>query len=574
MNKNEWKWFFSSLRPHRTQMALMLISAWILGAIGAVLPILLQQLVDRAIVGYVDYKALAIYTAGLILTVVPIASIFRSRLCAKFDYHLRGRVLAHLLHLDANFHENKGSDTVSTQAGKGIDACSEMISLLGNGQLIVLIPVAIFATTYIAERSLLATGLLIAFMVLFAFVGKSLGRKLSSIEEEYQERDTELTSRLRESIENSSVVRVCNACGQETAKYWKDGKTALLLRHKLIWLCAKFQMFGNGAEVFASLVVAILFIPQVADGSITAGTLFALLLYAVKIMQPANFVGNFYAQMKQAGVKIKSLVEILETEPSVTESTNPLTLNPLRNAIEFVNVSFRYGGKSRDVLTGINLTIPAGKKTAIVGISGSGKTTLARLITRLYDPSLGLIEFDGTDLRHVSFATLYNQVAYLSQDVPIFSGTVEENVAFGIDIYNKSDVLYALQMAAAGFVHVDQEGINRIIGENGRKLSGGERQRIALARIFMRNPSVIVLDEATSALDTATEWEVTEMFNRLSRDNGGLTMVVIAHRLSTVLDADQIVVLDKGQIVDTGTHQELLSRCEQYQRLNRTLEKD
>lgn len=567
MDKKVWVWFLSSLLPYRKELVSLFAISLVLGSIGAVMPILMQRTVDAAVSGHFDVTLVVLIGISSLLTTMPIAYVFRKRLRDSYVYKLRGQVLKHLLRLDIAFHEDRGSTVVTTQAGKGLDASEQLINVLGNGLLIVQVPVAIFSVAYIAGHNLVVAGLLVIFMVVFAFFGKALGKRLSSVEEEYQDIDTKLSSRQREAVQFASIVKVSHAADSEVAKYWEEGKGALQLQHKQTWLYALFTMAGNGGGAFASFLIVIFFLPQLIDGSVTVGTFFALLTYATRAMMPASFLGEIYAEIKRVGVKIKLLVEMLEQQPQVIEPKNALTLHSLRRDITLSGVTFQYKEDSKPVLHDINLVIPSGKKTAIVGQTGSGKTTLARLVTRLYDPTTGVVEFDGTDVRHLSFASLYGQIAYLSQEVPILTGTIADNVSFGSIGYNESDVLSALEKASAHFVHEGEEGVRTRVGEMGKMLSGGERQRIALARIFMRKPSIIILDEATSALDSVTEANVSEMFDELSKENGGRTMIVIAHRLSTVQNADQIVVMDKGSIVDIGCHTELLSRCELYQRL-------
>lgn len=217
----------------------------------------------------------------------------------------------------------------------------------------------------------------------------------------------------------------------------------------------------------------------------------------------------------------------------------------------------------------MSLTIAAGEKVAVVGKTGSGKTTLARLLVRFYDPNHGIITMDGTDLRQFSFDSLYRQISYVTQEVPVFSGTIGENVRFGLAECGEDRVMDACTHASANFVFQQKQGLATKVGELGEKLSGGERQRLALARVFLRHPSVLILDEATAALDQMTEREVQAAFDRLLQMNGGTTMVVIAHRITTVKNADRIVVLGQGRVIDAGTHKELLDRCELYQELCR-----
>ena len=464
-----------------------------------------------------------------------------------------------------------GSTILATQANKGVNAAGNLLSLLTNNQILLQLPIAIFAVFYMGQHDVGATTILLLFLVVFGVSSKYLGKKIATEEEAYQEIDNELTHRTREAVHQIQTVKVNNATAHELDHYWREGKRALERRFRLINLNGMFAFLGGGAHSFAIGVVAVSFLPPLARGEITTGTFFALVIFASRIVGPAEFLGEFYADIKEASALLKPIMEILDNKPQVVEQPHPLQLNPVRDAIEVRNVSFRYPGSDRDVLKGVSLTIPSLRKTAIVGRSGSGKSTLARLLTRLYDPTAGIVTFDGTDLRNLSFASLYGQISYLTQEVPIFTGTISDNVAYGLDDYKIADIDRALISSSAHFVSRLKDGLGTKVGEMGKKLSGGERQRIAIARLFMRNPSVIILDEATSALDNITEAEVHRTFEELGKLNGGKTMIVIAHRLSTVQNADQIVVMDDGRVLDAGTHEELLSRCEFYRELNTTL---
>jgi ABC-type multidrug transport system fused ATPase/permease subunit len=241
-------------------------------------------------------------------------------------------------------------------------------------------------------------------------------------------------------------------------------------------------------------------------------------------------------------------------------------MKPLRHKICFKNVTFWYPDAEKPVLREISLTIPMGETLAIVGKTGSGKTTLARLLVRFYDPNHGIITIDETDLRQFSFDSLYQQISYVTQEVPILTGTIGENIRYGLAECGDDHVLKACVSACANFVFQWKQGLKTKVGEQGEKLSGGERQRLALARIFLRNPSVLILDEATAALDQITESDIQATFDQLLKRKD-MTMIVIAHRINTVKGADRILVMDRGRIVDIGKHEELMVRCDLYQKL-------
>lgn len=550
---------------------MLLLISLVYGLIGIATPLVLQQLVDAAVAGSFDTVLTVSLIALFFMSSVPLPYWMRSRLRARFIYKLRGDLLNSLLRMDTSFHDDRGSTKLTTEAAKGVGAVGDLLNLFTSSQMLLQLPVAFFAIFYLGKHSPLAVSILIGFLIAFSICAKTLGAKIATEEEAYHSIDNELTHRSREVVHQIQMVKLNNTVTQELAYYWKEGRLALERRFKLINLHGTFSFLGGGAHDFATSIAVIFFIPQLVHGDITVGTFFALVMFATNIVSPAHFFGDFYTEIKEANALIKPVMAILANRPKVVEQPNPLQLNPIRDAIRLQNLSFQYPGSERPILRDVNLTIPARKKTAIVGKSGSGKSTLARLLTRLYDPTSGVIAYDGTDIRNVSFSSLYGEVSYLTQEVPIFTGTIAGNVAYGSDTYEQGDIGHALTRASALFVHQLEDGLDTKVGELGKKLSGGERQRIAIARLFMRNPSVIILDEATSALDNITECEVHQAFEQLGTLGGGKTMIVIAHRLSTVLNADQIVVMDDGRVLDVGTHEELLERSEHYRQLNTTL---
>jgi len=571
MNLTTWRWFFSHLKPYTWSIIVLLLVSVVFGLVEIATPLILQRLVDTAASGTLEIGLMIGLVALSAASSIPIPFWLQSRLGARFTYKLRGDLLRCLLRMDMSFHDDRGSTTLTTQASKGVGAAGDLLNLFTNSQILLQLPVAIFAVFYLAQHSIAATLMLLAFMVCFAVCSKFIGEKIASEEEAYHEIDNELTHRGREAVHQIQTVKVNDTVTHELTYYWQEGKRALERRFRLIKLHGVFALLGGGAYDFALAVTVIFFIPQVVSGEITIGTFFALIMFASRIMAPAEFFGNFYAEIKEASALLKPVMEILANQPKVVEQRHPLHLNAVNDEIALRNVSFQYPGTDRSILRDVSLTIPAQKKTAIVGRSGSGKSTLARLLTRLYDPTSGVIEYDGTDVRNVSFASLYGEVSYLTQEVPIFTGTIGSNVAYGVKGHKPEDIHSALTRSSADFARHMEDGLDTKVGELGKKLSGGERQRLAIARLFMRNPSVVILDEATSSLDNITESEVHQTFEELGVLGGGKTMIVIAHRLSTVHDADQIVVMDDGKVLDTGTHNELLERCELYKELNKNL---
>lgn len=559
------RWFLSTLRPFRLPIVQLIVVGVLLAIVSAVLPLILQRIIDASMSGEAAKTLLYLYIPLSYLSAAPITFVLRERLVDRYIQQRRQQAFEQSLRQDVAFYETRDSMVVTTQLAKGLGSSSRLLIILSNSDLLIDIPLAIFAAVYIGSYSLLALGLLLGFLGVFVVVARMSGPRLAKTEREYQTLDTALGSRQRESIHHVAIVRSHNASGLITRKTGLDSLRLLQLQNRSTWLYSMFHLLSQGGHRVAESIILVTFLAHLGDGTLSVGTFVALSAYAGFIVSPADFIGTSYATLKQAWANIVPYHDLMRVRPMVIESEHPLSLQPVRGGIEFRGVSFAYQNGKGEVLRDFDLVIPAGKTTAIVGKTGAGKTTMARLITRLYDPTTGMVLCDGMDIRHMSFASLSAQIAYLSQDVPIFSGTIAENVAFGHNDYTADAVVAALKKAAADFVFTLPEGIDTEIGEGGKRLSGGEKQRIAIARMFMGNPSVLVLDEATAALDPQTEREVTAAFDTLSEVTTGLTKVVIAHRLTTIEHADQIVVLDAGGIAAIGTHPQLLANCPTYQ---------
>jgi ATP-binding cassette subfamily B protein len=274
-------------------------------------------------------------------------------------------------------------------------------------------------------------------------------------------------------------------------------------------------------------------------------------------LQPIRRLISFTQQYQQGMTGFSRFVELMDVEPGVTDKEGASELPAVHGSIKLKNVSFQYN-KHAEVLNKVSLQIPAGSTTAFVGPSGGGKTTLCHLIPRFYDVTEGAITIDGQDIRDVTLSTLRLQIGFVQQDVFLFTGTIRENILYGYPTASEDEMIEAARKAQIhDFVLSLPDGYDTYVGERGIKLSGGQKQRISIARVFLKNPPILILDEATSALDTATEQEIQGALAELAKER---TTLVIAHRLSTIRHADQIIVLTDGQIREQGTHQELLEK--------------
>jgi len=302
------------------------------------------------------------------------------------------------------------------------------------------------------------------------------------------------------------------------------------------------------------------------SGEITIGAFVAYFLYVDLFLQPIRRLMQFAQQYEDGMSGFERFVEIMETKSSITDSPDAIELTDVRGDVRVEGVSFAYDG-GENVLKDISLHIPAGEMVALVGPSGGGKTTLCHLIPRFYDVNSGKITIDGIDIRNVTLHSLRSHIGIVQQDVFLFAGSIRDNIAYGKGDATDEEIVEAAKRANIhDFILSLENGYDSYVGERGVMLSGGQKQRISIARVFLKNPPLLILDEATSALDNETELKIQESLEALSK---GRTTLVIAHRLSTIKNADEIVVITSDGIIERGSHDELLEKGGHYARLYR-----
>ena len=375
----------------------------------------------------------------------------------------------------------------------------------------------------------------------------------------------ELNARIEDSLLGNRVVRAFANEKIEIEKFNKDNLEFLEIKRKTYKYMAAFQ---NTIRMFDGLMYVVVIVAGgifMIKGLIEPGDLVAYTLYVTTLLATIRRIIEFAEQFQRGMTGIERFMELMDASVDIFDEEGAKPLHDVKGNITFQQVSFEYPDDHNPVLTDVNLDIRPGERVALVGPSGGGKTTLCNLIPRFYDPTEGEILIDGQDIKNVTLESLRSTVGVVQQDVYLFSGTVFENIEYGHPGASKEEVIHAAKLAGAHeFITGLKDGYDTYVGERGVKLSGGQKQRISIARVFLKNPQVLILDEATSALDNESEHLVSQSLDRLAV---GRTTLTIAHRLTTIQNADRILVLSDSNIVEEGNHEELLLKRGMYYQL-------
>jgi ATP-binding cassette subfamily B protein len=378
---------------------------------------------------------------------------------------------------------------------------------------------------------------------------------------EMNERNTEANTKSVDSLLNYETVKYFANEEHEAQRYDRALQAYERAAVKSETTLALLNI-GQGTIIAGGLIGIMLLAGQgVAAGTMTVGDFVLVNTYLIQLYQPLNFLGMVYRNIKQSLTDLEQMMSLLKIQPEVEDRPGAPALAVKRGMVAFRHVDFRYDPR-REILRDVDFTVAPGASVAIVGPSGAGKSTIARLLFRFYDVTDGAIEIDGQDIRDVTQDSLRRAIGVVPQDTVLFNDTIYYNIAYGRPGASRAEIEEAARLAHIhNFIAALPDGYETMVGERGLKLSGGEKQRVAIARVILKAPKILIFDEATSALDTKTEREIQASLAEVA---AGHTTLAIAHRLSTVVDADQILVLDQGRIVERGTHRELLARGDVY----------
>lgn len=460
------------------------------------------------------------------------------------------------------FNEQKKGDIMSRLTNDLSDVESSVINLL---ETLFREPVTILLFfAYLVVLSPQLTFFLILFLPLSGLIIGRIGRTLKKKSTKAQEKLGAILSTIEETLGGIRVIKAFNAEKKQSHKFDTQNEEYLNLKNRVI---RKRDLASPVSEVLG--IVAIICVLWyggrlvLRNSFLDPGDFLAYILIFSQVIQPLKSLSAASYNIRKGAASIERIEHLIAEDVSIKEIPNPVILKDFEESLEFKNVGFSYGDKT--ILQNINLKIEKGKTIALVGSSGAGKSTLADLIPRFHDAVEGEILIDGTDIKKYSLKSLRNQMGIVTQEPILFNDTIANNIALGMDHVSEEQIMNAAKIANAhNFILTKENGYNTSVGERGNKLSGGEKQRLTIARAVLKNPPILILDEATSSLDTESEKLVQDAINNLMHNR---TSVVIAHRLSTIRHADEIIVLQKGKIVERGTHETLIALEGFYKRL-------
>ncbi|HWI69915.1 MAG TPA: lipid A export permease/ATP-binding protein MsbA [Nitrospiraceae bacterium] len=558
------------LKPYRIRLGAAFACSGLVAAFSGAYAWLVKPVLDEIFIN--KNESLLLILPLALFTVAVLKSLFNYGQNYLMNYvgnqvitDIRQQLFGKLIRLPVSYHD-------ANTSGRLVARVVSDVTLMANAVAGVLKDIFQQGLTFLAMMGVIfyqnwrLGGLSVIVIPLAVFTMVRMGKRLRALAASGQERMGDMASTLQETLSGIRMVKAYGREESEAARFQRSNRSFLSTTMKAIQVSS---LGSSHMEVIGVVGVAVIiwyggFL--VINGSMTPGEFFSFLTAMFMAYAPIRKLSGSNNSIQQALAAAERVFGVLDLKTEQDAERGQLELPRIAQSVTFDDVTFHYESQAVPALNDINLTIRAGEMVALVGSSGSGKTTLVNLIPRFYEPTAGRILIDGIDTQSYTLRSLRSQIGMVSQDVVLFDDSIRNNIAFGREDATDEDIVQAAQLAYAhDFVERLPEGYQTVVGEKGVKLSGGERQRLAIARAILRDPPLLILDEATSALDTESERVVQLALANLMKNR---TTVVIAHRLSTIQQADRIMVLARGSIVEEGTHDELLRRGGQYQRLH------
>jgi len=557
--------FLSYYRPHWKLFALDMSCALLIAAVDLSFPIVSRYAMTNLLPGKL-FDAFFIIMGAMVLAYILrglfeyIVTFWGHTLGIRMEADMRRDLFTHMQRLSFRFYDKHRTGQLMSRVTNDLFEITELAHHGPEDLFISLLTIlgAFFVMLTISWPLALVLIVLVPVGVLFVLM---LRRRMMSASKKLKERTAGINAGLESSI---SGARVAKAFTNEDYEIDKFAENNELFKHSKSDFYKSMGIFISGMGVFTNLFsVAVIAVGGylIMKGSFDYIGLVTFTLYVSVFLQPIRRLTSFMEQFTNGAAGFSRFRELLAEKPEIADAPNAAELKNVKGRIAFENVSFSYNDHTK-VLKDLSLTIEAGKTLALVGPSGGGKTTLCHLIPRFYEADSGRITIDERDIKDVTLLSLRRNIGLVSQDVFLFAGSVRENIRYGRIDATEEEIIEAAKKAEIHDTIMEMEnGYDTQVGERGVRLSGGQKQRISIARIFLKNPPILILDEATSALDTVTEARIQQSFEELAK---GRTTLVIAHRLSTVKNADEIIVIDEDGVSERGTHEELLKKGGAY----------
>lgn len=569
------KRYMQFVKPYNWQIIVTILIGVVKFAIPLFIPILIKIVIDDIIGGDMseaEKLRLLFYwlggTALVFFLVRPPIEYYRQYLAQyvsnKILFDIRGKLFDHLQKLSLKYYAN-------TRAGEVISRVINDVEQTKNFVVIGLMNVWLdLATILIAIGIMLTLNVKLTLVTLiafpfYAFSVKYFFGRLRDLTRQRSQALAGVQSYLHERVQGMSVIKTFTLEGHEQKNFDEaNGEFLDKAIDQTKWNAKAFAVVNTITDVAPLLVIAYAGYEAIT-GNLSVGTIAAFIAYVERLYSPLRRLVNSSTTLTQSIASMDRMFELMDEGYEVVDRPHAKELKRLNGELSFQNVYFQYEEEGTPVLRGINFTIHPGQTAAFVGMSGGGKSTIISLLPRFYDVTDGAIKMDGQDIRDVTIESLRKQIGLVLQDTLLFSDSIRMNIAMGRPDATEEEIIDAAKAANAhDFIMELPDGYDTTVGERGVKLSGGQKQRIAIARVFLKDPRILVLDEATSALDLESESLIQDSLERLATDR---TTLIVAHRLSTITHADQILVVDHGQIIESGTHQELMKKQGAYYNL-------
>lgn len=567
--KRNFKKLISYYRPYRFLFFSDLFFAVCGALITLTLPLIVRYITNEVVYFEADQAIKTIMGLSLLMVALVLAEFgcnyfmvfYGHMMGARMEANMRSDIFGHYQKLSFAFYDNQKVGALLSRVTSDLFDITELLHH-GPEDVIISVIKILGAFVILLHVNVPLTLIAFSFVPIMAFYAYYFNRKMKRAFKRNREKIADINSQIEDSLSGIRVVKSFANEQIEQNKFQDGNKKFVDAKRVSYRYMAGYHSGLTALTTMVTVVVLASGVGFLSAGTIAVTDLITFLLYINNFIEPVKKLMNFTEMFQNGYSGFERFMEIMEMEPDIQDAEDAISVAELEGNISFENVSFRYEESKEQVLNHVTLDVKAGEYMALVGASGVGKTTLCSLIPRFYDVSEGSIKIDGVDIRKMKLEDLRNQIGIVQQDVYLFAGTIMENIRYGNPDASDEEVIMAAKRANAhDFIMSFPEGYDTDIGQRGVKLSGGQKQRLSIARVFLKNPPILIFDEATSALDNESEQVVQRSMEELAKNR---TTFVIAHRLSTIRNAGRILVLTENGITEEGTHDELLKRNGEY----------